>query len=50
MTKLYGQRGLYEEIIIKTDPIVKRALEVITNDKEYTGIIEGTSVSKKAEL
>ncbi len=48
MTKLYGQRGLYEEIILKTDPTVQQALEMIRNDKEYTRIIE--EGAKKAEL
>lgn len=39
MTKLYGQRGLYEEIVLKTDPAVQKALEIITDDKEYSRLI-----------
>ncbi|MCP4568577.1 MAG: S41 family peptidase [FCB group bacterium] len=41
ISKLYGQRGMYEQIILKTDPAVKQALELIRSDKEYTRIIEG---------
>jgi len=49
MAKLYGQRGLYEEIVLKTDPSIKRALEVLKDDQEYSKIIrEGRS--DKAEL
>jgi carboxyl-terminal processing protease len=50
MTKLYGQRGLYEEIILKTDPAVQDALELIRNDKEYTRVIEEGNHQDKAEL
>ncbi|MEZ5358894.1 MAG: S41 family peptidase [Candidatus Zixiibacteriota bacterium] len=48
LTKLYGQRGLYEGIVLKSDPVVKQALELITNDKEYSNVI--TEGIKKAEL
>lgn len=50
MTKLYGQRGLYEEIILKTDPAVQKALELIRDDKEYTRVIEEGNHQNKAEL
>jgi len=49
MTKLYGQRGLYEEIILKTDPAVKEALDLIRNDNEYTRVIQ-EGHKDKAEL
>lgn len=49
MTKLYGQRGLYEEIILKTDPTVKEAYNLILNDKDYTRVIE-EGHKDKAEL
>jgi hypothetical protein len=48
MTKLFGQRGMYEQIILKTDPTVKKAFDLIKNDQEYTKIIEGEE--DKAEL
>ncbi len=48
LTKIYGQRGLYEGIVLKSDPAVQKALELIMNDQEYTNVIkEGL---KKAEL
>jgi len=47
-TKLYGQRGLYEEIILKTDPTVQKAIEMLQDDQEYARIIE--EGAKKAEL
>lgn len=50
MTKLYGQRGLYEEIILKTDPVVQQAWDLIRNDKEYTRAIKEGHSEDKAEL
>lgn len=50
MTKLYGQRGLYEQIILKTDPAVQQALKVIQDNAEYTKILEESHQPKKAEL
>ena len=50
ITKLYGQRGLYEEIILKTDPVVQKAWDLIRNDKEYTRVIEEGHQEDKAEL
>ncbi|MCK5126596.1 MAG: S41 family peptidase [candidate division Zixibacteria bacterium] len=48
LTKLYGQRGLYEGIVLQMDPVVQEALELITNDKDYSSAIaEGI---KKAEI
>jgi len=49
MTKLYGQRGLYEEIILKTDPAVKKAYDLIRNNDEYTRVIQ-EGHKDKAEL
>lgn len=48
MVKLYGQTGMYEQIVLKTDPVVREAYELIKNDKEYTRLIEGGE--DKAEL
>ncbi len=43
-----GQAGLYEEVVLKTDPAVMKAIEVLTTPGEYTKLIsEG---KKKAEL
>jgi len=40
LTKLYGERALYEQVILKTDPYVKKALEVMENKKEYASILK----------
>lgn len=48
ITKLYGQSGLYEEVIIKTDPDVQKAIQLILNDQEYSRIITGQD--EKAEV
>ncbi len=41
LTKLYGEKALYEQLVLKTDPYVKRALEVLRNKKEYASILKG---------
>lgn len=41
IAKLYGQTGLYEQMVLKTDPDVQAALNLIKNDKEYTRILSG---------
>ncbi len=43
-----GERGIYEEIILKTDPAVRKAVEVLTSEGEYTKMI--TKGQEKAEL
>ncbi len=49
IAKLYGQTGLYEEVVLKTDPDVQKAMQLIASDKEYTRIMSGDK-TKKAEL
>jgi carboxyl-terminal processing protease len=49
MSKLYGQRGMYEEIILKTDPAVQKAIELMQDEEEYTKLIE-EGRTQKAEL
>jgi len=48
ISKLFGQRGMYEEIVLKTDPAVIQAVDLIRNDKEYSSIISGQG--QKAEV
>jgi len=48
ITKLYGQTGMYEEMILKSDPAVREALDLIMNDDNYSGILKGET--SKAEL
>lgn len=48
IAKLYGEQGMYQEIILKTDPAVQKAVELLKNEKEYTGLITGEKA--KAEV
>jgi carboxyl-terminal processing protease len=48
IAKLFGERGVYEEIVLKTDRGVRKAMEVLRDDKEYSRIIKGET--DKAEL
>jgi carboxyl-terminal processing protease len=39
LNSLYGERAYYEEIILKTDPYIQKAHEVLTNKDEYDKIL-----------
>ncbi len=41
LSNLYGDKGYYEEIILKTDPHIQKAFEILTNQDEYTVILGG---------
>jgi carboxyl-terminal processing protease len=43
-----GERGVYEEVVLKTDPAVRKAVEILTTPGEYAKLI--TQGQKKAEL
>ncbi len=34
-----GQRGVYEEVVLKTDPAVKKAVEILETPEEYVRLI-----------
>ncbi|MCK4657201.1 MAG: hypothetical protein KAT85_09200, partial [candidate division Zixibacteria bacterium] len=38
--KQFGERGVYEELVLQTDPYVKKALEVLRKDDEYSKQLE----------
>jgi len=38
---LYGEKAYYEEILLKTDPGVKKAVEILSNKTEYKKILKG---------
>ncbi len=38
--KLYGEKGVYEEMVLKTDPYVTKALEILHNQDHYGKILE----------
>jgi len=39
LSSIYGQRGVYEELILKTDPAVIRAIELLSQPNEYSTLI-----------
>ena len=43
-----GQRGVYEEVVLKTDKAVKKAVEILSSQDEYTKLI--SKGQKKAEV
>lgn len=48
VASVYGERGVYEEIVLKTDRAVLKALEILTSPGTYSQLLmEG---QKKAEL
>ncbi len=48
VSKIAGERGVYEQIVIKTDKAVLNALELLQNKAEYTKILtEGHTIGQK---
>ncbi len=41
LTRLYSESEVYRQLILKTDPYVKKAVEVLTSPKEYADILGG---------
>jgi carboxyl-terminal processing protease len=39
LSKLFGQRGFYEGVVIKNDEHVKRAIEILTHKDEYSRLL-----------
>jgi carboxyl-terminal processing protease len=42
LNNLYGEKGYYEEIILKTDPAIRKAFEILTNKNEYKKILSSS--------
>jgi carboxyl-terminal processing protease len=42
LTRLFGESEVYQQVVLKTDPYVLKAVTVITSPKEYAGILGGT--------
>ena len=40
LTKLYGEKAVYRQIVLKTDPCVKKAVETLTSTDAYSNILE----------
>jgi carboxyl-terminal processing protease len=41
LNNLYGQKAYYEEIILKTDPAIQKAFEILTDKDGYKKILKG---------
>ena len=41
LISLYGEKGYYEEVLLKTDPVVKKATEILSNKAEYRKLLKG---------
>jgi carboxyl-terminal processing protease len=41
VAKIAGERGVYEEIILKTDPGVVQAMDLLRNRTEYSKLLQG---------
>ncbi len=37
---LYGQNAYYEEVLLKTDPYIQKAYQILTNENEYMGMLK----------
>jgi len=41
LNNLYGQKAFYEEVLLKNDPYIQKAYQILTNEKEYKKILKG---------
>jgi carboxyl-terminal processing protease len=42
LNNLYGEKGYYEEILLKTDPAIQKAFEILTNKDKYKKILSSS--------
>ncbi|MCI0532201.1 MAG: S41 family peptidase [candidate division Zixibacteria bacterium] len=40
LSKVYGERGAYEGVTLKDDPDVRKAVEIIRNQKQYQALLQ----------
>jgi carboxyl-terminal processing protease len=50
VSKIEGQRGVYEKVILNTDPSILQAIELLRNPDEYTKVLSGESTGGEAAL
>jgi len=41
LTRLYGQKAVYEQVVLKTDRYIQKALELLKSKDEYKKILKG---------
>ncbi len=42
LTRLYGEKAVYRQIVLKTDPYLNKAVEILKSPKEYSAILGNT--------
>ena len=50
VSKIEGQRGVYEKVILKTDVSILKALELLRDQDEYSRILGGGSTGEESAL
>ena len=40
LNNLYGQKAFYEQVILKTDPYIQKAYQILINENEYMGMLK----------
>ncbi len=40
LNNLYGQKAYYEQVLLKSDPYIQKAYQILTNQEEYSKILE----------
>jgi carboxyl-terminal processing protease len=41
LNNLYGEKAYYEQVMMKTDPFIQKAHEILTDEKEYKKLLKG---------
>jgi hypothetical protein len=41
LTRLYGESAVYKNLVLETDPYVKKAIQLLSTPEEYTSILGG---------
>jgi carboxyl-terminal processing protease len=43
LTRLFGENEVYQQVVLKTDPYVLKAVNILSSQKDYSGILEGST-------
>lgn len=41
LNNLYGEKAFYEQVLLKNDPFIQKAFQILTNEKEYKKLLKG---------
>lgn len=41
LTRLYGESEVYRQVVLKSDPYIKKAVEILNSPRDYAGILGG---------